>query len=333
MVTVICFTSPELLLQRTAAPLAAFAVWCSIPGGGFGGRRCPRRSLSVTLADKRVPRIMIRHIINLVLLMTFNAFADWPPIVDSKQDIAALPSSTLRVRARGLPDADIPALSHLPLLKHLDFGAGRKALAAPISDKGLASLSSLGLLRLDFLMLGYCTNITDAGLPHIAKMRSITWLSLEVCPNITDAGLASHPTMTNLTGLDLRGCIGITDAGLEHLAAKTNWQTIMLGACPNVTTNAVSKLQRALPKAKIEKEERVEFSQQIMSANFCCTRQTQDTRQRGACEIHFDSDAPDGRRNCRRCNPLVRANKIRLDSRRLAQCRAAKVAAIGARGV
>jgi UDP-N-acetyl-D-mannosaminuronic acid transferase (WecB/TagA/CpsF family) len=62
--------------------------------------------------------------------------------------------------------------------------------------------------------------------------------------------------MTNLTGLDLRGCIGITDAGLEHLAAKTNWQTIMLGGCPNVTTNAVSKLQRALPKAKIAKDER-----------------------------------------------------------------------------
>jgi len=200
---------------------------------------------------------MIQRILStLAVFMAFNAFADWPPIVESKQDIAALPSSTPRVRARGLHDEDIPALSHLPLLQHLDFGEGRKARVASITDKGLAHLASLDLQRLDFLMLGYCTNITDAGLSSVAKMGSITWLSLEVCPHITDAGLASLLTMTNLTGLDLRGCIGITDAGLEHLAAKTNWQTIMLGGCPNVTTNAVSKLQRALPKAKIAKDER-----------------------------------------------------------------------------
>ena len=200
---------------------------------------------------------MTRRIIaTLVLLATFAAFADWPPIVNSKREIEALPASTTRVRARGLKDSDIPSLRHLPLLKHLDFGAGRKALVAPITDKGLASLASVGLQQLDVLMLGYCTNITNTGLASVAKMHSISWLSLEVCPHITDAGLPALLTMTNLTGLDLRGCIGITDAGLERLAAKTNWQTIMLGGCPNVTTDAVSKLQRALPRAKVEKDER-----------------------------------------------------------------------------
>ena len=83
-----------------------------------------------------------RIIITMVLLMTFSALADWPPIVDSKRDIAALPPSTLKVRARGLSDADISALKHLPLLEHLDFGAGRKALDARITDKGLASLAA-----------------------------------------------------------------------------------------------------------------------------------------------------------------------------------------------
>ena len=192
----------------------------------------------------------------LVLMMTLNASADWPPIVEFKRDIVALPTSTVSVRVRGLHDSDILALSHLPLLKHLDFAGGWKAAAASITDEGLAHLASLDLQRLDSLLLGYCTNITDAGLPQIAKMHSLTWLSLEVCPHITDAGLASLLTMNNLTGLDLRGCIGITDAGLERLAAKTNWETIMLGGCPNVTANAVSKLQRALPKAKIAKDER-----------------------------------------------------------------------------
>ena len=200
---------------------------------------------------------MIRLILStLVLLTTFDAFADWPPIVNSKQDIAALPPSTLRVRAQGLPDADISALNHLPLLRHLDFGGGHLALDARITDNGLASLGSAGLQRLEYLMLGHNTKITDAGLPHIARMHSITWLSLLVCPHITDAGLASLLTMTNLTGLDLRGCIGITDAGLERLAAKTNWQEIMFGGCSNVSTNAIGKLQRTCPKAKIAKDDR-----------------------------------------------------------------------------
>ena len=190
------------------------------------------------------------------LVVALNACAGWPPIVESKKDVLALSPSTVSVRARGLHDEDIPALSHLPLLEDLDFGEGWKALAAPITDKGLANLAALELRRLDYLMLGYCTNITDQGLPHIAQMRSVTWLSLEVCPRITDAGLASILTMTNLTGLDLRGCVGITDAGLEHLAAKTNWQEVWFGGCPNVTTNAVSKLQRALPSAKVDKDDK-----------------------------------------------------------------------------
>lgn len=197
-----------------------------------------------------------RLIVILAIFAAHSALADWPPIVESKRDIEALPASTARVRARGLHDSDIPALSHLPQLKHLDFGAGRKALAAPITDKGLALLATVELEQLDFLMLGYCTNITDAGLASIAKMHSVTWLSLEVCPQITDAGLAPLLTMTNLTGLDLRGCAGITDAGLERLGTKTNWQTMMFGGCQNVTTNAVTKLQHKLPHAKIEKDER-----------------------------------------------------------------------------
>lgn len=200
---------------------------------------------------------MIQRIISTVtVFVALNAFGGWPPIVDSRRDIEALPASTTQVRARGLHDLDIPALSHLPRLKHLDFGAGRKAVDASITDKGLAQLAVVDLRQLDFLMLGYCTNITDAGLASVAGLRSVTWLSLAACPHVTDAGLVSLLTMTNLTGLDLRGCVGITDAGLERLAVKTNWQTIMLGGCPNVTTNAVSMLQRALPKAEIEKDER-----------------------------------------------------------------------------
>jgi hypothetical protein len=221
-------------------------------------RNSPNLALSKIPVSQgtRIRKKILHVVATLIAFMAFSAFADWPPVVDSTKDITALPVSTDRVRARGLHDSDISALSRLPLLIHLDFGAGRKAVDAAITDKGLANLASLKLQRLDFLMLGYCSNITDAGLSSVAKMHSISWLSLEACPHISDKGLASLLTMTNLTGLDLRGCIGITDEGLKRLALKPNWQTLMLGGCPNITTNGVAKLQSALPQAKVKKDDR-----------------------------------------------------------------------------
>jgi hypothetical protein len=82
--------------------------------------------------------IMIRLTIVLsFLVVALNARAGWPPIVESTKDVLALSPSTVSVRARGLHDEDIPALSHLPLLEDLDFGEGWKALTAPVTDKGL----------------------------------------------------------------------------------------------------------------------------------------------------------------------------------------------------
>jgi Leucine Rich repeat len=180
----------------------------------------------------------------------------WPPVVNTKHDVERVSTSEPAVRARGLSDGDIPSLAHLRHLDDLDFASGYAIEPARITDSGLAQLSKLDLPELKTLSLGYCDNITDTGLNYVARMRSVTWLSLEVCPRITDAGLKSLVTMTNLTGLDVRGCGGITDMGLDYLSPKTNWQTIWFGGCSNVTIDAVTKLQRALPNARIEKDDR-----------------------------------------------------------------------------
>jgi len=62
--------------------------------------------------------------------------------------------------------------------------------------------------------------------------------------------------MNNLSELDLRGCQGITDRGIADLANMKNLQWIQLGGCLNVTVNGVRKLQRLLPNAKVEKDEK-----------------------------------------------------------------------------
>jgi hypothetical protein len=172
-----------------------------------------------------------------------------PPIVNTKEDVLRLPTSTEFIRARSLRDEDFTSLSHLPQLIDLDFYGGYKVCSARFSDDGLAVLSSLELPRLDSLHFGYCTNITDASLIQIVKLKTVTQLGIVACPHITDGGLRTLATMPNLTELDLRGCTNITDRGLEYLAAKTNWQTIMFGGCARVTFEAVTNLQHRFPHA------------------------------------------------------------------------------------
>jgi hypothetical protein len=189
------------------------------------------------------------------LLLLFAGCGRWPPIVETKRDIAELSQLEKSIRARGLADDDLAQLTRFQDLATLDFSGGHAVKPAKITDAGLARLAELKLPKLDMLNLGYCTNITDAGLAHVGRMENITWLSLMACPQITDAGLKHLLPAQQLTSLDLRGCGGITDAGLAILASKTNWQSIMLGGCTNVSSNAVIRLQAALPQVAVEKDE------------------------------------------------------------------------------
>ena len=180
-----------------------------------------------------------------------------PPFVDSKEAILRLPASTENIWARVLRDEDLASLSHLPQLSDIDFDAGWKDANAPVrfSDAGLATLASLELPHLTTLFFGHCTNVTDASLVYVVKMKAVTFLGLIACPRITDAGLQTLADMPNLTELDLRGCTNITDKGLQYLETKSNWQRIELGGCTQVSFEAVTNLQQRFPNARIKRDD------------------------------------------------------------------------------
>ena len=179
----------------------------------------------------------------------------WPPVTNTKEDVLRLPASTENIRARALHDEDFASLSHLQQLRYLDLYGGWKVVRAGFSDKGLATLASLNLPHLETVFFGYCTNITDASLVHIVKLKTVTFLGFVACPGITDNGLRTFAGMNGLRELDLRGCQNITDTGLEYLAGKADWQRIEFGGCPQVTLEAVADLQRKFPKAHIKKDD------------------------------------------------------------------------------
>jgi hypothetical protein len=190
-----------------------------------------------------------------ILLIVAQGCGRYPPVVDTASDVRHLPASEKSIRARGLADSDIPSIARLRELNYIDFSSGMAVEKAKITDEGLEQLANLDLPHLDTLDLGWCNNITDAGVAHVCRIQTITMLLLTACANITDGAMTQLANTKNLTYLDLRGCPGITDRGIQELATKGNLEHIELGGAPNVTAQGVAKLQAALPNTRINKDD------------------------------------------------------------------------------
>lgn len=189
-----------------------------------------------------------------VIFLLFVGCTQTPPTVETASDVLKLPADRRAINARRLKDDAISSLAHLPDLDNLEFWGGKDERGA-VTDKGLEILSSLNFRALDTLSLGFCDKITDKGLVHLKKLRSIRWLSLAACPGITNEGLVVVSQMDNLRGLDLRGCQNINDAGLNNLKSMGNLRNLLLGGCPNITDEALRNLGAALPQCKIQKDD------------------------------------------------------------------------------
>lgn len=87
-----------------------------------------------------------------------------------------------------------------------------------IDDDGLAALSS-GCKNLEKLNLSYCTEVTDAGMKYISRLKDLSDLELRGLVKITSTGLKSVAAgCLRLAELDLKHCQKIKDPGFWALA-------------------------------------------------------------------------------------------------------------------
>ena len=114
---------------------------------------------------------------------------------------------TLVVLEGEIQEADLLKLSDTPGLEILDLSR------SSITDHGLAHLTKLRTLR-EFWLTS-CDDITDDGLVHVAQLPGLNALSVAGTP-ITDAGLAHLHRLNTLTSLDVRGT-RVTRAGITSL--------------------------------------------------------------------------------------------------------------------
>jgi len=96
-----------------------------------------------------------------------------------------------------------------------------------ITDNQLKIITEKFKDNLCGLNLGWCGNITDAGLAHLKGLKNLESLNLRRCNNITDEGLEFiSENFKNLQSLNLSGCRQITDAGVRHLKGLTNLRSL-----------------------------------------------------------------------------------------------------------
>jgi len=120
------------------------------------------------------------------------------------------------------------------------------AFSSVLTDGGVAHIARLRSLR--SLELAGSLSLTDAAFPFLRRLTSLTSLGLAFTP-ISDAGLRA--LASGLVGLrelklDLREVsVAITDAGLEALCALPRLRRLRLrlGAAPAVTPAGVARVE------------------------------------------------------------------------------------------
>ena len=93
------------------------------------------------------------------------------------------------------------------------------------------------------------TDVTDAGLAHLAGLASLQRLHLEKT-RVTDAGLAHLAGLENLSYLNLYQT-AVTDAGLAHLEGLKNLKSVYLWQS-KVTPDGAERLRKALPECEVD---------------------------------------------------------------------------------
>ncbi|MBT6498245.1 MAG: SUMF1/EgtB/PvdO family nonheme iron enzyme, partial [Planctomycetaceae bacterium] len=107
-------------------------------------------------------------------------------------------------------DQELAHIGKLTSLTQLDLG---------LSDVSAAGLKHLApLSQLEILMLGHCIRLSDEALASLATLEQLRNLHLNSVP-ITDDGLSHLARRNSLRVLYLEGCKKISGQGMEHLSA------------------------------------------------------------------------------------------------------------------
>ena len=161
--------------------------------------------------------------------MAATGCGHYPAPSSSAHSIKWASSSEHLIAIRGLPLEDWPKLEKFKKLSDLRVD---KVFAPQITDEHLKLLSHLKLPELGQVDLGYCSNVTDAGLRSLAAIPSIRSLNL-FGTSITDRGMITIATgFQNLNMVCVGECRLLTTGGFLNLTNSTTITQVALSFDP-----------------------------------------------------------------------------------------------------
>jgi len=152
-----------------------------------------------------------------------------PPLVDA-----------IRARIAGRLDA----LAFASVFAPRDTFALDFTRASPLTDEGAAELAAVLAAggQVTGLNLASASVLSNVGVAHIARLRSLRSLDLANSQHVTDGGARRLRQLTALTRLGLAGCTGISDAGVAYISDLTGLRSLDLAGCARVTAAGIACL-------------------------------------------------------------------------------------------
>lgn len=206
--------------------------------------------------DKKVSKLTVTDAIRPVLASLSNGGpveAGGTGVADSKPTnglpAPVSPVLTMRMAAANpavIDEVKKAGLLVLPLSKAQNQLEVSAVNARHFNDEQASLLPKLST-QLVWLKLGD-TDITDASLVQVAKLKNLQKLHLEQT-KVTDTGLSQLKSLTNLEYLNLYGT-GITDAGLANLSSLKHLKQVYLWQT-KVTEQGIATLKKAMPTLEI----------------------------------------------------------------------------------
>jgi hypothetical protein len=148
--------------------------------------------------------------------------------------------------ANGVTDRELAGLKELSDVSIVSLTVA----SSELTDAGVAEIAKLK--NIESLYLSACGKITDTGLSHLAKLPNISFLWFTANPLISDEGMKSIGQMKNLRSLSLFGCTKISNAGALQLSQLKRLEFAFFGMT-GVNEAGIQELRELMPKCKLQR--------------------------------------------------------------------------------
>lgn len=198
--------------------------------------------------DKKVADLKVTEEIKPALAALGGGSTGGTAVASASGPAPESPVLTMKVPtadAKTVDELKKAGLLVLPLSKEQNQLEVSAVNARSFNDAQAAALPKLNQ-QIVWLKLGD-TDITDATLAQVAKLKNLQKLHLEQT-KVTDAGMKQLKNLSYLEYLNLYGT-GVTDAGLKELTSLKNLKTVYVWQT-KITEQGLAEMKKAMPNVE-----------------------------------------------------------------------------------